>query len=514
MKLRKTVQTTLIALAMVGIAHAKVDRVLHEPVPESAYAQAAKSRSTSNAAMNAAGSRAGTASAGTPSAAGAPSEGAAPTPGSESQFSIDRDTRRPNVLPYGDPFEPSVAPFKRVNAYDHVSVDYTLFEGSGDQTLTPSAAAPHETVFSASLAVDGARLPTPGPNARLVSIEAVDKAGKPVAVSVHTDSAENWSLQHASGGALTVKMRVAVSTDSFGGDFGDPSWDSLGKIAPLPAHIERSARTVAKHIGVSRAEPVRDVVQKLVGYFRAFQESNEPPPASDDIYLDLSLSQKGVCRHRAFSFLVTALGLGIPTRLITNEAHAWVEVYNGAQWKRIDLGGAGGALEASVRPPVATPPDPFAWPEGAARGSDLAAKATPSANGAPAEGASNDARGGDTANGVSNGATSAATTAATGTSATPEVDGVLAKAGVVEAYADTSAKRGGMLAVRGRVSREGRACPGAAVRVVLHDQRGKSANVSVGVLAAHEDGAFEGTVFIPRELPPGDYVILTEGACR
>ena len=42
--------------------------------------------------------------------------------------------------------------------------------------------------------------------------------------------------------------------------------------------------------------------------------------------VDLALSQKGVCRHRAFAFLVTALGLGIPARMVINEAHAWVEV--------------------------------------------------------------------------------------------------------------------------------------------------------------------------------------------
>ena len=67
--------------------------------------------------------------------------------------------------------------------------------------------------------------------------------------------------------------------------------------------------------------------------------SNEPPTGHDDVYLDLALSQRGVCRHRAFAFLVTALHLGIPTRMVVNEAHAWVEVSDGTLWHRIDLGG-------------------------------------------------------------------------------------------------------------------------------------------------------------------------------
>ena len=56
---------------------------------------------------------------------------------------------------------------------------------------------------------------------------------------------------------------------------------------------------------------------------------------------DLALSQKGVCRHRAFAFLVTALYLGIPTRVVDGLAytnryagvdhvfvpHAWAQAY-------------------------------------------------------------------------------------------------------------------------------------------------------------------------------------------
>ena len=62
--------------------------------------------------------------------------------------------------------------------------------------------------------------------------------------------------------------------------------------------------------------------------------------------------QKGVCRHRAFAFLVTALGLGIPARMVANEAHAWVEVRGETGWQRIDLGGAAAAIEEDVSEPA------------------------------------------------------------------------------------------------------------------------------------------------------------------
>ena len=36
--------------------------------------------------------------------------------------------------------------------------------------------------------------------------------------------------------------------------------------------------------------------------------------------VDLALSKKGVCRHRAYAFTITAQGLGIPARMVMNEA--------------------------------------------------------------------------------------------------------------------------------------------------------------------------------------------------
>jgi hypothetical protein len=46
--------------------------------------------------------------------------------------------------------------------------------------------------------------------------------------------------------------------------------------------------------------------------------------------------------------MITANALGIPTRYVTNEAHAFVEVWlPGADWMRIDLGGAASTLDVS-----------------------------------------------------------------------------------------------------------------------------------------------------------------------
>src|SRR5262249_50796144 len=87
-----------------------------------------------------------------------------------------------------------------------------------------------------------------------------------------------------------------------------------------------------------------------------------------DVYLDLAYSKRGVCRHRAFAFVLTANAAGIPARYVTNEAHAFVEVrVPDRGWIRIDLGGAASELEvanasekAIYRPRA---PDPSPRPE-------------------------------------------------------------------------------------------------------------------------------------------------------
>ena len=104
---------------------------------------------------------------------------------------------------------------------------------------------------------------------------------------------------------------------------------------------------------LARSQPRKLQVERLTEWFRSFTPGEMPAPGRDPL-ADLVLSQKGVCRHRARGFFVLALSLGIPTHLVVNEAHAFVEVWVpqavGEQegkggWQRIDLGGGAESLE-------------------------------------------------------------------------------------------------------------------------------------------------------------------------
>ena len=76
-----------------------------------------------------------------------------------------------------------------------------------------------------------------------------------------------------------------------------------------------------------RARDLADALAALTAHFRAFEESDAAARRTrGDIYLDLARGKKGICRHRAYAFVVTAHALGIPARFVQNEAHSWVEV--------------------------------------------------------------------------------------------------------------------------------------------------------------------------------------------
>jgi transglutaminase-like putative cysteine protease len=268
-------------------------------------------------------------------------------------------------------------------------------------------------------------------------------------------------------------------------------------------NVAEDANKVALSIGVSHAQSPRENVRKLVAYFRGFTDSDAPRPASADrsIYLDLALSKKGVCRHRAYAFLVTALAIGLPTRMVMNEAHAWVEVNDGSLWRRIDLGGAGRTLNegAATDVPYVPPPDPFAWPAGAAPGDELT-------SGRPGAGS--------TPGGASRSDTSGAEVPGRRSNPSYVKDDRLTPQLTVKVV-DPDARRGAPVHVTGEVRADG-PCENVEVDVLLRDVKNHAKERLLGTLATDAEGAFSGALVIPEGVALGDYdvVVRTAGDAR
>jgi transglutaminase-like putative cysteine protease len=437
--------------------------------------------------------------------------------GRASTYVPDTDTRRPDTLPYADPFTPSTTPFKRVVAFDAVDSSYRLFVR--DPTVNPLSV--NETVrtdgteeqFFADLVVSASggrpvRIPSVGPGARVVHAR-LGSGPTDLDFKLVRDGAENWFLEAKEAGRLV--MELTIPRAAFGGEFGDPHPSDLHAPA-LPSNVRSDANRVAAAIGVDRTSP-RDTVRSLVAYFRSFTDSNERPSGKGNAYLDLALSRKGVCRHRAYAFMITALGLGIPARMVMNEAHAWVEVFDGSLWRRIDLGGAGRTLDESNGSgalPYAPPPDPFAWPPDADRGGDLARHAGSGANGARPSGAANDETASGAAPPLSSSTrgppSSSLPTPPAASAPTPPSEARTAPIVTLQVV-ETDARRSAAIHVRGQVRAGGDACPYALVRVNLRDARA-GRTVSLGALATDDAGAFSGAVVVPAGTLLGDYEVV------
>ena len=537
------VAAALLPAALSGAAAASNEVVLHEPIPADPAEDLALRVALSGDLPAALRTPSGIVAAPDPLRPPAPLDASYGAAATSDVFAPDTDTRRPEVAEYDDPFTPSTAPFKRLDAFDAVLGDYHV--GVRDPRLVRLAAlqggAPpgaEEDAFYADLVVElppegSVRIPSVGPGARVVRAR-LGLGETAVAFQILRDGADNWFLQAAPapGGPRALGanglprrarlvMEVAIARAAFGGTPGDVGWSELPFVAPLPDNVARDAAVVRAAIGVSRAMRPRDAIAKLVEYFRGFADSAEPPAPRGSMYLDLALSKKGVCRHRAYAFLVTAQSLGIPTRLVENEAHAWVEIHDGTLWRRIDLGGVG-ILPASASDRLAqrqryqSPPDTFPWPPRASRGGDLIASTGSGAGGTGAGTGTGTGGTGASGTGASGGAGAAG---AASVSTQPGRDGDLRPPSrVAVAITDTVVHRGLPLHVRGAVRSDGEPCAHVTVNLSLRDPSGSasapngrnaSRRIPLGTLATDDDGAFEGAV-VPSGVPLGDYELFAE----
>lgn len=305
-------------------------------------------------------------------------------------FSTDRETSaRPDyqtgsdgVLHYVSVFNPDVMPFKRMSSLDGVADDYSAIIRSRALTDLPVGGATDATRdrFWASLMIElrpgqDVAIPSVAPEMRILSYETQP----PVRVMFSKDSADNFYVRSDESSAAG-QYRLVFLADADAGYFAPRLPDriySVGKVRELAQRegllpvIPPSVMTMAKRAlndrGLSENDELGDAFNKLVYYFRGF-EAKEIQHPTGDVFWDLYSNQAGVCRHRSSTFMITANALGIPTRLVHNEAHAFVEVWFPERgWQRIDLGGAAMRMEVqnandkTIHRPRAQ--DPFAKPE-------------------------------------------------------------------------------------------------------------------------------------------------------
>lgn len=294
---------------------------------------------------------------------------------------LDANTRSPagTRLSYREVFTPSVSPFKRTQSFDAVDAQGRLFVRS--PILRPIAVGALPTAgegptqrFTGDVNVElSPDRPTAIPSVAAESYIVGYRTTPQVSVAFFQDSAGNLFVRGARVATVRLTWIVAAPERMFV-PRRIPSVsvsqvpNLLGVDAPsLPGFLRSDSPAVFTHHGVGAESTLDFALHRLTERFRGFRDAELPAAPSGSLYRALATGGVGACRHRAYAFALTAMALGVPSRFVGNEAHAWVEVQlpdNG--WTRIDLGGWDVPLHEQGSPDrapfVPDQPDPFPRP--------------------------------------------------------------------------------------------------------------------------------------------------------
>ena len=433
-------------------------------------------------------------------------------------YPLDGNTSRPHSVAYDDPFVPSIPVFKRLFAYNVVGPEFNLVihpdTPHTQLKLLPIGGKPEpledqfQAAFDVTVPADGMliRIPSVGPRTRILGARLTPDAP----FRVRVDAAENWFLEIDRPGLFHLSMHLSMHRAAFDAGFEQTIWSEIVPLVPqLPPEVRRAAEQVLVELDVSRAMmSPQEAVRRLVGYFRKFEAyAEEQQGQGAELYQSIALGGRGVCRHRSFAFVVSALALGVPARLIRNEAHAWVELYDGRFWRRVDLGGAAGSLDmtAALDQRYLSPEDPYAWP---LRSESAQSAVLRELSGAGVLGTSETDRGRSDSNTDQDRSPSAAPFLAPNSSSQAGVPRIVTseteRTTLTVAYRVQSATRGSRVELRGTASSlSGEKCSLLRVDISLQAESGRL--YRLGSLVTDDAGEFVGQLTVPDTIPVGEY---------
>jgi hypothetical protein len=447
----------------------------------------------------------------------------------------DNNTGPDATLHYISVFNPDVLPFKRMSAVDAVADDYTLKIGRPALTELPVGGVTDPKTrdwFYGNLMIEltpnaDIALPSVAPDMRILSYDIKPK----IPLKFEKDGADNFYVRTTESNA-SGQYRLIIYVDADAGYFA-PSLPTKAKYTPrmvatmtppelrpiMSEAIRSAGRTTLDKIGIDADMNLGDAFNALVKYFRGFEAKKLPPSSSGDIYRDLCDSKAGVCRHRAFSFMITANVLGIPARYVENEAHAFIEVwFPERRWQRIDLGGAALRMEVQnaedkklhnprSEDPFAKPPEysqQYTQLEGDIRGltaKQIGDRKKPNATPSGSLGASSGSGGGSGTGGPDRITPdpSLPTVTQDPKKLTPRLD---------VTTADASAFRGDVVHVEGRVVASGKPIADHPVDVFLAPAGRRGANpIPLGRTVSDANGKFSQEFTVPASLNLATYEI-------
>lgn len=249
-------------------------------------------------------------------------------------------------------FDPALISSKRYVAYDAITEDYTAY--IYDSTLYPLELSDtiYDNVFVGTIPLEQLTnepipIPSVAPKANIISYFLSEIW---LTAAFYKDGADNYYVKSATSNNWyqETTLTFTTSADSSYYTFDVPEDLTLDDIPTSVKHtptaaVLSKATLIIDELGLTGETNLKTIIYTLYEYFSAFTEGDIPSEEEEpDIYLAMARAKHGACYVRSFAFFITANSIGLPTRLVVNECHAFVEIYiptNG--WTRLDLGGLG-----------------------------------------------------------------------------------------------------------------------------------------------------------------------------
>ena len=249
-------------------------------------------------------------------------------------------------------FNPDPGAMKRLKAFDRVGADGASLEVADKRlfTASPDPSLRYDRVVDGSFSVQlrkGEPIPiySVHPKGHVTAFRTEPRlAERPQFLR---DGADTMHILANEDRTVLLNITYLIASDYYAFDPPpglDPS-DYPAAVRPrVPANLVEEAQVVLARAGVEDPSDLSSALPALNAYFRSFTEGEIPAPSEvESLYQALALGGHGCCRHRAFAYMVTAQAIGVPTRVVVNEAHAFVEVmFPDGHWHQVNLGGCGG----------------------------------------------------------------------------------------------------------------------------------------------------------------------------
>lgn len=251
-------------------------------------------------------------------------------------------------------FNPHLTNMKRLTAFDSVDREYMAYISDTTMTAIGTSSTIYDNVFIGKITLSfnnknsntPIAIPSVAPTANILKVETQPD----VDLIFCKDGCNNLYVK-TSRNYGKATLTYTTSADSIYFTYNVPNHLTLNDIPSNlkripPSNVYSDAQIVIDELGLIGETNLENIVSTLYEYFSSFTPGNIP----EKTYLSMALSKQGCCYPRSYACFITANAIGIPTHLVVNECHAFVEMYIPTHgWMQLNLGGCGGS-DSDVNP--------------------------------------------------------------------------------------------------------------------------------------------------------------------